>query len=193
MCPRVGVILRSLFVVVAACASHNKPPPPDPCNGTVTEVPTVASPHVPEGSTPTWTSNPPTSGPHYPIWAEYDQDYVNLARGYWLHDLEHGAVVYAYRCDAGCPDVAAQLDAVVKALPTDSTCASPVKQRSLVVADPLLPDDNSVDAVAWGVYYTAANACADPATLESFYYDHAANGPEDTCADGAILGGTPIN
>ncbi len=191
MCPRVGQISR-IFVVLAACASPKaKPPPPDPCNGTVTEVPTVASPHVDIGTMPTWTSNPPTSGPHYPVWAAYDQDYENLARGYWLHDLEHGAVVYAYRCDAGCPDIAAQLDAVVKSLPADSTCTAPVRQRALVVADPLLPVDHTVDAVAWGVYYSGQ--CADPTTLQYFYDEHAARGPEDLCTDGAALGGTPIN
>lgn len=193
MCPRVGAVSRILVVVVAGCASHHDKPPPDPCNGTVTEVATVASPHVDIGTMVNWTSNPPTSGPHYPVWAAYDQDYTELQRGYWVHDLEHGAVVFAYRCDAGCPDVAAQLDAVVKALPVDSTCASPVKQRSLVVEDPLLPADNTVDAVAWGAYYSAPGACVDPATLESFYFDHVAQGPEDLCADGALLGGTPIN
>lgn len=192
MCPRASAISR-ILVVLAGCAAHHDKPPPDPCGGAVTEVATVASPHVDIGTMVNWTSNPPTSGPHYPVWAAYDQDYPELQRGYWVHDLEHGAVVFAYRCDAGCPEVAAQLDAVVKALPVDSTCASPVKQRSLVVEDPLLPADNTVDAVAWGVYYSAAGACVDPATLESFYFDHVAQGPEDLCTDGAALGGTPIN
>ena len=100
-----------VLLALAACGSEDPPPPPDPCNGVVTDVPTLASPHVPEGSTPDWNSNPPTSGPHYAVWAAFDQHYDDLPRGYWLHDLEHGAVVYAYRCDAGCPEVAAQLDA----------------------------------------------------------------------------------
>lgn len=195
MCPGAGEISRKLFVlfVVAACSSDDPPtpPPPDPCNGAVTDVPTVDSPHVPEGSTPAWTSNPPTSGPHYPVWAAFDQHYDGLARGYWLHDLEHGAVVYAYRCDAGCPDIAAQLDAVVKALPADHTCSAPVHQRSLVVADPSLPDDNTVAAVAWGSFYIGQ--CADPATLTRFYDDHVARAPENTCADGvAFSTGTPL-
>jgi hypothetical protein len=145
---------------------------------------------VPEGSAPTWTSNPPTSGPHYAVWAAFDQHYESLGRGYWLHDLEHGAVVYAYRCDAGCPEVAAQLDDVVKALPPDSACTDPVRQRALVVADPLLPEDNTVAAVAWGSYYIGQ--CADPATLKQFYFEHAGRGPEDLCVDGASLGGTPL-
>jgi hypothetical protein len=188
------VRLAVLALVLAACVDSGQPkPPPDPCNGTITDVPTVASPHVDIGSPVTWTSNPPTSGPHYPVWAEYDQHYDPIERGYWVHDLEHGAVVYAYRCDAGCPDVAAQLDAVVRALPKDGTCNSPVRQRSLVVADPLLPADRTVAAVAWGSYYTAANACADAPTLTVFYYDHAARGPEDTCADGATFSGVPID
>lgn len=193
MCRWFADVSRKAFVLLAlvGCSSADPPPPPDPCHGVVTDVPLLDSPHVPEGSTPTWNSNPPTSGPHYPVWAAYDQDYHDLARGYWLHDLEHGAVVYSYRCDAGCADVAAQLDAVVKALPPDSTCTAPVKQRSLVVSDPLLPDDNTVAAVAWGSFYIGQ--CADAATLQRFYYDHAARAPEDTCANGAAFGGTPIN
>jgi hypothetical protein len=193
MCRWIAEVSRKGFVLLAlaACGSDDpSPPPPDPCNGVVTHVPTLDSPHVPEGSTPEWNSNPPTSGPHYAVWAAYDQDYADLARGYWLHDLEHGAVVYAYRCDAGCPEVAAQLDAVVKALPPDGSCTAPVHQRALVVADPLLPDDHTVAAVAWGTFYVGQ--CADLTTLRQFYYEHAGHGPENLCSDGAALGGTPI-
>src|SRR4051794_19817276 len=189
-------MFRSALVLavlaVAACSDSQPKPPPDPCNGTITDVPTVASPHVDPGTPVDWTSNPPTSGPHYPVWAQYDQHYDTIERGYWVHDLEHGAVVYAYRCDAGCPDVAAKLDAVVRALPSDGTCSSPVHQRSLVVADPLLPEDGEVAAVAWGSFYAASGQCADAPTLTAFYYDHVARGTEDTCASGAAFTGTPL-
>jgi hypothetical protein len=181
----------ALLLPLVACTSEDPPPPPDPCNGAVTDVPLLASPHVPEGSTPTWNSNPPTSGPHYPVWAAYDQHYEDLARGYWLHDLEHGGVVFSYRCDAGCPEVAAQLDELVKALRADSACVAPVRQRALVVNDPMLPDDNTVAAVAWGSYYIGQ--CADPTTLRLFYYAHVGRGPEQTCANGAAFSGTPID
>lgn len=181
-----------LALALAACEGPGQVKQPDPCMGVVTDVPLSAALHVPEGSPIQWTSNPPTSGSHYPIWAEFDQHYDSLERGYWVHDLEHGAIVYAYRCDAGCPDVAATLDDVIHNLSTDGTCHAPVRQRALVVEDPLLPADGMVTAVAWGSYYAAANACADRNTLVDFYNDHAAQGPEDTCADGAAFSGTPL-
>jgi hypothetical protein len=205
MCPPAPTVLRKWFVRLAliaplsgaaplaltGCGSSPPPPLPDPCGGSVTNVPLLVGTHVAEGTPIDWNSNPPTSGPHYPIWAGYDRHYSALERGYWVHDLEHGAIVYAYRCDAGCPDIAAALDAVVVALGTDTTCTAPVRHRALVVEDPLLPDDGMVVAVAWGSFY-AANACADHATLMEFYYEHAARGPEDTCADGAAFSGVPV-
>jgi hypothetical protein len=59
-------------------------------------------------------------------------------------------VVLAHRCDAGCPDEVSQLEATVLALPQDATCDAPVRTRALVVADPLLPEDRTVAAIAWG-------------------------------------------
>src|SRR4051812_24518051 len=99
----------AVLLVLAACEGPGQVKPPDPCMGVVTDVPLAPANHVPEGSPITWTSNPPTSGSHYPIWAEFDEHYDTLDRGYWVHDLEHGAVVFAYRCDAGCPELAAAL------------------------------------------------------------------------------------
>src|SRR3569623_273760 len=187
MSPRVLAVLA-----LAACTSSQPPRPPDPCGGDVTDFPLQPGLHVAEGTPITWSSNPPTSGTHYPIWAGFDRHYDALERGYWVHDLEHGAIVYGYRCDAGCPDLAAKLDAVVKALPTDATCTAPVKQRALVVEDPLLPADGMVVAVSWGSVYKAST-CADQTTLVDFYYDHVAHGPEDFCSDGVAFSGTPLD
>lgn len=177
--------------VLAACESPQQIRKPDPCGGDVTDFPLMPGLHVDEGTPITWNSNPPTSGEHYPIWAAYDRHYDSLERGYWVHDLEHGAIVYAYRCDAGCPDIAATLDGVVQALPTEGSCLAPVRQRALVVEDPMLPNDGMVVAVSWGSFY-AANMCADHDTLVGYYFDHVARGPEDTCADGAAFTSTQL-
>jgi len=146
--------------------------------------------HVPTGSDIQWSTNPPASGAHYPIWAAYDRSYVSLERGFWVHNAEHGALVLAYRCDVACPDVIAGLEGVVRALPVDSKCQGGVKTRALVVADPLLPADMQVFAIAWGSLYTAT--CVDPDAIQAFSHDFYGSGPEDTCAEGASLGGTPI-
>lgn len=46
-----------------------------------------------------YNSNPPTSGPHFSVWAKsgvYDRV---LSDGYLIHSLEHGYVVLNYNCD----------------------------------------------------------------------------------------------
>lgn len=45
-----------------------------------------------------YNSNPPTSGPHFPIWAKggiYDRP---ISDGYLIHSLEHGYVIISYDC-----------------------------------------------------------------------------------------------
>lgn len=158
--------------------------------GFVDIVPEDPGLHVAQGSTIEWSTNPPSSGSHFPIWGAWDRSYTNLERGFWVHNAEHGAIVLAYRCDAGCPDIVAGLEAVVRTLPVDPDCEAPVRHRAIVVADPLLPENNQVAAVAWGKIYLAS--CVDPEALLQFADDFYARAPENICAEGASLGGTPI-
>jgi hypothetical protein len=158
--------------------------------GAVTTVPIVDSPHVEPGTMIHWASNPPTSGPHYPVWAQYDRTYAQIDRGFWLHNAEHGSIVYAYRCDDGCPEVVNELAAAVKAMPHDPHCTAPVWTRSLVVNDPLLPDDHTIAAVAWGAYYLGT--CFDADALAQFAADHYGISTENTCVDGIDLDGVMI-
>ena len=147
--------------------------------------------HVAQGTVVDYGTNPPASGNHYEIWAAYDRTYANLERGFWLHDAEHGAIVLLHRCDpAACPDVVAQLEDVVRGFPVDDTCMTPVRQRAIVVFDPLLPEGVDIAAVAWTRTYTAT--CVDPDALAKFHRDFYNRGREDTCAAGASLGGILI-
>jgi len=180
---------RFLPIVLAGCLAHpvddNAPHPLGIC-GVVRHDPIVDSPHLPIGSVIAWASNPPTSGPHYPVWAGWDRTYTDLERAYWLHNAEHGGVVLAHNCD-GCD---APLAATVLGLPTDPHCDAPLWTRSIVVADPLLPDDTTIAAIAWGVAYTAT--CVDPDALASFIADNYGRATENTCADGLPRDGAMI-
>ena len=106
-----------------------------------------------------------------------------------MHNAEHGGIVLLYRCDAGCPDVVAQLVTAARNMAADSSCTSPITKRVIVAPDPLLPDGVQVAAVAWNHAYTAS--CYDP-YVETFARDHYAKAPENFCADGINLGGTLI-
>jgi hypothetical protein len=154
------------------------------CRIEIDDPPLLPATHVPIGSTVQWDSNPPSSGPHYPIWAAYQAYSTPVPRGYYVHDLEHGAIVLLYNCgDAGCPDVVATLQAASDAIPDDPLCTSlaeGVRVRTVITPDPLL--DVPVAAAAWGWVYKAQ--CADLATLRDFALQHYGQGPEMLCNNG---------
>jgi hypothetical protein len=206
----VGLVAALCLPLFACFGAHGGdpdpdagPPPPPPidaaprvdatpiidggaCDPKVTLFAPVPSPHVAEGSTVTYATNPPSSGPHYPRWARWRQTCASpvLARSYWVHNLEHGGVVFLYRCDAGgCPEVVAGLEQLQAALPRDPRCSEAIQTRTLIAADPELPDGVQVAASAWGATYTAT--CFDAASLRSFYDARFGRGSEDTCAEGS--------
>jgi hypothetical protein len=143
--------------------------------------------HVPIGTDITsWNSNPPSSGEHYPIWAAFQEYDAAVPRGYYVHDLEHGAIDYLYSCpDAGddggaCAAIVAKLEQAVAAMPDDPQCDPSVRVRFVLTPDPLI--DHPVAAAAWGWTYRAD--CVDLPTLEAFAKAHYAQGPEDFCTNG---------
>ncbi|MDP9033947.1 MAG: DUF3105 domain-containing protein [Myxococcota bacterium] len=154
------------------------------CPVVIESPPLLSGAHVPIGTVVSWSSNPPSSGEHFPIWAAYQAYATPVPRGYYVHDLEHGAVVLLYACgDAGCPDVVAALGAVSNAIPTDPLCsagAEGVRVRTVISPDPLL--DVPVAAAAWGWTYKAQ--CLDLPSLTQFALDHYGQGPESLCANG---------
>lgn len=141
----------------------------------------LASPHVPEGSTNAYSSNPPTSGPHYPVWANFQEIGVPFDDGYLVHSLEHGAVALLYKCEgAACATTLEALRKIRDSLATDSSCDPSIRVRVVIAPYPKL--DVPVAAVAWGWTYKAQ--CVDVPTLTQFAKDHYAQGPENLCVAG---------
>jgi hypothetical protein len=139
--------------------------------------------HVPEGTVITYDSNPPSSGPHYPIWANFQEFMVPFDEGYLVHSLEHGAVALLYKCDPTAPGCADTIDALRKirdSLPTDPMCDPSIRVRVIIAPFPRL--EEPVAAVAWGITYKAD--CVDVPTLTQFAQDNIALGPENICAPG---------
>ncbi len=148
----------------------------------------------------TWDSNPPSSGDHYPIWAAFQEYDAAVPRGYYVHDLEHGAIDFLYNCpllDAGVPDASAGdagdagpvdpcdairigMRAAVASLPDDSLCDPSIRVRFVITPDPLI--DHPVAASSWGWTYVAS--CLDLPTLSAFAKAHYGQGTEDFCSNG---------
>jgi hypothetical protein len=134
--------------------------------------------HVAEGFAVVYQANPPASGPHYPVWARYREHARAIARPYWVHNLEHGAIVLLYRPDA--PAAAVQeLRQAFSALPDDPACGH---RRALMTPDPLLPQP--VAAVA--AFHVLMAERLDPSWVRAFTDTYRGRGPEAICADGTL-------
>jgi hypothetical protein len=149
----------------------------------VIDAPTIVpSNHVAESEPVAYVSNPPSSGPHYPRWANFQEFAQPVGDGYLVHAMEHGAVLLLYKCDpASCPPIVEALRAVRDAIPTDPACDPAIRVRVILAPRPEL--DVPVAAAAWGFTYKAG--CVDAPSLSQFVTDHYAKAPENFCVPGA--------
>lgn len=173
--------LKTTIAALALGCSACGPGAPDPgptaeCRASLREVPNEGWDHYVEGTELPYTSNPPASGPHYPRWARYQRHEQPVPRGYWIHNVEHGAIVLLHR-----PDVpAATLEALVafyESMPVDEACSH---RRALLAPDPQLP--RAIAAVAADFVLEAD--CVPVDALEDFVASRRGRGPENVCSDG---------
>src|SRR5687767_10539255 len=61
------------------------------CEATVASHPIEGAQHLSLCAPLTYGTNPPSSGNHYAIWAAYQTYDRPFPRGFWVHNLEHGA------------------------------------------------------------------------------------------------------
>jgi hypothetical protein len=182
---RIPVSARAASAVFAmaaasgACGSGS-PSDPGPVSGSCMEqvsVPNEGWAHVAEGVDVTYRHNPPASGPHYPVWARYELFTAPLARPYWVHNLEHGAIVLLHRPDAA-PSLVQALQDAYRSLPADPACGH---TRSLLTPDPLL--DRAVAVVAADA--VLRGDCVDAAAIRQFTTARRGRAPEDVCTPGS--------
>jgi hypothetical protein len=123
--------------------------------------------HVEDGTEIVWESNPPHSGPHYPMWETWGEHEETVPRGNWVHNLEHGGIVLAYLCPDDCP---AELDVLRQVI------AQRPEERILMTSDPELGTAGFA-AISWTWLYTFDSPDLD--TLLCFVDQHEGNAPED--------------
>ena len=73
--------------------------------------------HVAEDTVAEHQADPPASGDHYPTWSRYGVFEEPVNPGYWVHNLEHGAIVLLYTCTDDCDQVRADINRVYASLP----------------------------------------------------------------------------
>jgi hypothetical protein len=158
------------------------------CNASVVESPPTSALHLTQCSAIDYSTNPPSGGDHYAIWAAYQTYDFPLPAGYLVHALEHGAVVFWYNCPEGCADEVAEVEAFIDGLPEDPRCVtSGVPRRTVLVPSPTLASRWA--ASAWGFALTAD--CFDSEAFRAFYDEHYGLAPEDLCGASTPITSNP--
>jgi hypothetical protein len=152
------------------------------CNAVIQSWADEGHLHYPIGTDIHYCTNPPNSGPHYPIWAAFITWPTPLPQPYLVHDMEHGAVELRYNCPTGCDEIVAQLQAIADAQPDDPICdvEAGVHHRIIIIPDPDL--DVPIAATAWSWTYKAT--CLDVPSITMFLQAHYGQGAEDLCVEG---------
>ena len=102
---------------------------------------------VPEGTPIFYDSRPPIGGPHYrSAYPQYGVVDHAVLPGYWLNNLEHGAVVLLYNCPTACPDLVAGIRDLYQQLPLGENETSGVPR---LLAVPYTEMDHRLAVVAW--------------------------------------------
>ncbi len=150
------------------------------CEIYTAEEPSVSRDHVTSCSEIAFGNFPVAGGQHYSSWADFGRYDAPVPLGFLVHSLEHGAVVLAYKCPDGCPDVVAGLQAIADAQVDDVCRAAGRDNRMIVVPEPRLRTPIAV--LAWEHIFEAT--CFDDAAIREFVAAHYAHAPEDLCAAG---------
>ena len=154
--------------------------------GRVDTFPETTRDHVAEPID--YSDTPPTNGDHSACWTSWGAHPEEVPDEQWVHNLEHGGVVFLHHCPDGCDDEVAQVQALIDALPVDSLCEGQgVARRVVLTPDPLL--DARWGLSAWG--HTLSADCVDADRFTQFYLNHFGLGPEKLCNPGSDFGGVP--
>ncbi len=172
--PRSALAVASIVLasIAAACGSGGDVAPdagPPICTATgdcEESQPVVAFNHVTDPID--YPDPPPTSGTHDPCWVGYGVYDHEIEDERWVHNLEHGAVVFLYDCPGGCADDVAALEALVAG-----------KEFAVLSPYSLLPEPGFA-VVSWG--HRLVTDTLDVDAFQAFYDAHVDQGRESTSA-----------
>lgn len=135
------------------------------CGACEEEVQLNAAQHV--TGTILYLDLPPAGGPHNPCWAAFKAHDTPVPAERWVHNLEHGGVVFLYNCPEGCDTEVEQLQTLVDGTP-----------QALLTEYEGLPARFAV--VAWG--HRLVSDCFDAEAFLAFYRGHVDQAPESITA-----------
>ena len=139
------------------------------CDGLCYETyaPAAGVAHHVEGEV-NYPRQPPTSGDHNACWADWGEHTEQVAAENWVHNMEHGGVVFLHDCPGGsCPDELSALEGYTSGLPDGRW-----------VLTPYAPDNLPFAVVSWEL--SLELGCLDLSAVSAFYDANVGHGPEDT-------------
>jgi hypothetical protein len=154
------------------------------CNVDIVESPPASAVHRTQCTPIDYSTNPPSGGDHYAIWAAFQTYGYPVPVGFVVHALEHGAIALWYNCPGGCADEVSEVQAFIDSQAEDPLCEDrSAVRRALLLPNPALPSRWA--ASAWGYALTAD--CFDEAEFGAFYTAHYGQAPEQLCNDGQVI------
>lgn len=154
----------------------------DACGGDCTDQVQSIAPSGHVVGEVVYADPPPTSGDHNACWATWGVHDTDPGDEYWVHNEEHGGVVFLYQPDdctdgdsAGANDCAAEVGALSAVLGTAGD------NRWVVTPYADLPV--AWAAVSWG--NRRMLGCFDLGTLTEFFEAHVGHGSEDLSSEPA--------
>jgi hypothetical protein len=129
--------------------------------------------HQPEGTPLTFLHYPPSSGTHYPSVARWGVYTEPISEGIFVHNLEHGGVVFLYYCDTPCPDLEQQFSELYEKAPPDNRFGS---RKILVTPYDKAKMPSPIVALAWN--HQLDMQTFDEETLLKWYRRFVNGGPE---------------
>lgn len=141
------------------------------CDGVceITETPVRHFKHV-EGEVD-YEDPPPSSGDHDECWASWGAHPDPVPDENWVHNLEHGGIVFLFNCPSLCLDEAANVQA----------WAEGELEPGRWVLTPYDEMQPGWAAVAWGVKMELL--CSDLDAFQEFYDAHVGHGREDLTSE----------
>lgn len=138
------------------------------------EVPDEGAGHVNDGAALTYAHYPPSSGKHYSTPAEWGVYTTPISEGLFVHNLEHGGVVFLYNCPEACPELEQQFTDLFRTAPPDERFN---KVKILITPyDAAKMDNHRIIALAWGKQLNLDQF--DEVTLLNWYRRYVNEGPE---------------
>jgi hypothetical protein len=141
------------------------------CGGCAEVLPVTTAMHV--VGRVDYPDTPPASGEHNGrCWSDWGVEESEVPPERWVHNLEHGGVVFLHHCPDGCDEDLATLRELVTG-----------RRFTLMTSYAQLPTRFAV--ISWGV--RMLSDCLDRQAFEAFYDTHVNRAPESIDAPPAAI------